>query len=253
MYSSASRFSNRVDHYLKYRPGYPLEFLGFLQNDLGLGPGVRVADVGSGTGMLTGPLLHTGCMVYAVEPNREMRTAAESLLGHSPGFVSVDGLAEATGLEPGSVDVITAAQAFHWFDPSSAATEFRRIGRPGAWTVLVWNERQISTPFLLAYEQLIKTFATDYAVVNHKRVSPEKIAGFFAPAAVRERCFANQQHFDLEGLQGRLLSSSYMPADKSEARYTEMMEALGRLFDACQRDGQVTVEYSTRAFYGQLG
>src|SRR3954470_13160055 len=127
------RFSNRVEDYIKYRPGYPRAVVGLLEDECGLTRESVVADVGSGTGILSELFLSAGVRVYGVEPNREMREAGERLLAAYESFVSVDGRAEETTLADASADFVTAGQAFHWFEPASARREFRRILRDGGW------------------------------------------------------------------------------------------------------------------------
>ncbi len=127
-----TRFSSRVENYVRYRPAYPGGVLQCLERECGLTPAWRVADIGSGTGISSKLFLDYGCTVFAVEPNPDMRRAAERLLGSVPGFHSEDGSAEATGIPAGSVDLAIAAQAFHWFDPAGAREEFQRIVRPEA-------------------------------------------------------------------------------------------------------------------------
>ena len=114
MRDPTERFSDRAENYAKYRPGYPDEMLQYFR-DL-VTPPATVADIGSGTGILTRQLLNSGYELYAVEPNEAMRREAERTLSGHPGFRSMDGTAEATTLADRSVDLITCAQAFHWFD-----------------------------------------------------------------------------------------------------------------------------------------
>src|ERR1700712_2137458 len=179
MTDPTKRFSNRVENYVKFRPSYPPGVLGLLQDKCGLTPAARVADVGSGTGILTELLLQQGNKVFAVEPNPDMRAAAEVRLSRQQNFTSVAGSAEATTLPDQSVELITAAQAFHWFDREKARGEFLRILTPGRWVALIWNDRHTeSTPFLRAYEQLLRTYATDYAEVDHKQMDARVIGSF---------------------------------------------------------------------------
>lgn len=121
MADSAERFSGRVADYLKYRPGYPEELLAFLRSECGLVPGSVVADVGSGTGKLAELFLSGGNTVFGIEPNAEMRLAAERLFSGRSGFHSVAGRAEATTLPDSSVDLVAVGQAFHWFDREKTA------------------------------------------------------------------------------------------------------------------------------------
>ena len=163
MLNSTERFSSRVENYVKYRPSYPAAVLQLLSMRCGLDATSTVADVGSGTGILTELLLETGAEVFAVEPNREMRAAAEKLLSDYGRFRSVDGTAEATTLQAACVDLVTASQAFHWFDVQKSRRELGRILRPRAWVALIWNERpMVAVPLLDEYDALLRRHAPDY-------------------------------------------------------------------------------------------
>jgi SAM-dependent methyltransferase len=186
-----------------------------------------------------------------VEPNPDMRKAGEEYLSAFPQFSSVAGTAEATTLPDHSIDIITAAQAAHWFDRAKARKEFVRILKPQGWTVLLWNERQTdSTPFLRDYERLLLTYGTDYKEVRHERTS-EEINDFFAPAEFAERDFETQQQLDYPALEGRLLSSSYTPLSDDQ-KYAEMLRELRRIFDQHAREQGISLRYTTRVFYGHL-
>ncbi len=246
------RFSDRVQNYVRYRPGYPEGILQTLQAEAALSPASVIADLGAGTGISTELFLKNGSTVYAVEPNAEMRAAAEARLQEYPGFRSVPGTAENTTLADRSVDFVTAGQAFHWFDVPQARAECLRILRPGGWAVLFRNVRRTgSTPFLRAYEELLLTYGTDYTQVRHENVGLETLDGFFGPGGYRTAVFFNEQSFDLEGLRGRLLSSSYTPAP-GHPDHAPMLEQLERIFRAHQEGGRVRFEYDTEMFYGQL-
>ena len=252
MRNPTERFSNKVEHYIKYRPDYPPETIELFRAECGLEPASVIADVGSGTGILSEMFLRNGNTVYGVEPNREMREAGERLLAGYENFVSIEGAAEATNLKDQSVDFITAAQAFHWFDRTRARREFLRILKPGGWTVFLWNDRRTdSTPFLEAYEKLLLEYGTDYTIVNHTQVDASVIASFFAPGDFRSKVLENRKDMDFDGLRGRLLSSSYIP-DEDHPRYLPMLERLEEIFRAHERNGQVAFEYDTRIYYGQL-
>jgi SAM-dependent methyltransferase len=251
MSNSTTRFSDRVEDYVKYRPHYPDVILSYLRDLYTFGAGWVVADIGSGTGISTELFLRFGNKVFAVEPNREMRLKGEELLAGYPGFVSADGMAEATGLADSSVDLIVAGQAFHWFDPLRARMEFVRIARPGAVVALIWNERLIVSDFEREYEELILEYAGDYKTINHKNITDKQIGDFFHPQTFLLRSFENQQRFDFDGLRGRLLSSSYIPKDG--ARYARMLGALKDLFDRHAAGGQVRVGYETKVYTGTIG
>lgn len=250
---ATTRFGDRVDDYVRHRPGYPPALVEYLRSACGLADGSVVADVGSGTGKLTEPLLAAGARVLAVEPNPGMRGAAERLLGGRPGFRSVAGTAEATGLPSSSVDLVTAAQAFHWFDQAAARVEFARILRPGGIVALVWNEREDdASGFPAAYERCLREFSLDYGAVDHRRTaSRERIAAFFAPGGFREAEFPNAQDLDLDGLRGRYLSCSYA-LPRGHARFDEVMAALAGIFARHQRGGRVRIDYRARVYHGSL-
>ena len=247
-----ARFSDRVEDYVRYRPGYPPEVLDLLRAECGLRPSHVVADIASGTGMFTRLLLENGNSVFAVEPNAEMREMGIRLLEPYNRLVSIAGTAEETTLGSASVDFVTAAQAAHWFDLPRARAEFARILRPEGWCVLIWNERRAeTTPFLRDYEQLLLTYGTDYKEVRHERTTAI-IHEFFAPALADERVFDLRQQFDYQGLAGRLLSSSYAPLE-GHPSHAPMMRELQRIFRAHAANNMVEFEYNTRVYYGRLG
>jgi SAM-dependent methyltransferase len=246
-----ARFSDRVENYVRYRPGYPREVIDLLRKECGLRAGHVVADVASGTGLFTRLLLENGNSVFAVEPNAEMREMGAGELEGYKKLVSVAGTAEETALDSASVDFVTAAQAAHWFDLGRTRTEFLRILRPGGWCVLIWNERLTeSTPFLREYERLLLTYGTDYKEVRHERTT-NVIHEFFAPQPCEERIFSMIQRFDYEGMSGRLLSSSYAPLEGHRS-YPPMMRELERIFQEHAQGGVVEFEYKTRVYYGHL-
>ena len=248
---STLRFSSRVENYIRYRPGYPLQVLEVMKTDCQFTPSSVVADIACGTGIFTRMLLDHGNKVLGVEPNRDMREAAERLLAAYPNFTSIAGTAEATRLPDESVDFATAAQAAHWFDLPRARREFARILKAGGWAVLIWNERSTdTTPFLRAYEQLLMTYGTDYQQVRHENTT-HNISSFFAPSPFEERVFAMQQNFDYTELEGRLLSSSYAPLE-GHPNYPPMLAELRRIFETHQVNGRVGIEYRTRMYYGRL-
>jgi len=245
------RFSSRVDNYVLYRPGYPPELLQLLRHECGLTPRSVIADLGSGTGILSRLFLENGNRVFGVEPNQAMRSAGEEALASYQQFTSVNGTAETTTLKADSVDFVTAAQAAHWFDRDQARGEIIRILKLGGWLVLIWNKRRTdSTPFLREYEQLLLNYATDYREVRHERTS-EGVDQFFAPAPFQQQLLEMRQCFDYAGLEGRLMSSSYAPL-AGHPNHEPMIAELKRLFAKYRVNEQVTMEYDTQAFYGQI-
>jgi SAM-dependent methyltransferase len=245
------RFSSRVDNYIRFRPGYPDEILTLLKSECGMTNRSVIADIGSGTGKLTELFLQNGNAVFGVEPNREMREAGERLLKSFAKFTSIDAAAESTSLPNSSVEFIVAGQAFHWFDRARSREEFVRILKPGGWVVLIWNDRKTeATQFLVEYEKLLQTYATDYSKVDHKQIDDAVVREFFGYAPVKTK-IPSAQHFDFEGLKGRLLSSSYAP-DQGRPGHTEMLRELEKMFNARQENGQVEFAYDTVVYYGKL-
>jgi SAM-dependent methyltransferase len=243
------RFTDRVANYVRYRPSYPAAVIDTLQAEAGLPLGGVVADVGSGTGILTRLLLDAGHAVYAVEPNDAMRAAAEGDLASYPGFHSVNGTAEATTLPAASVDLVTAGQAFHWFDPDASRVEFARILRPGGFVAMVWNMRRTTQPgFMADYEAMLQAFGLSYNDVKQSAHMGEMSAVF--GETYTTRVFPNRQVFDFEGLRGRLLSSSYAPPP-GHPLHEPMLAALRALFDQYEQAGVVAVEYETQLYWGK--
>jgi SAM-dependent methyltransferase len=249
--NATSRFSDRVENYVRYRPGYPPPVLETLKKECGLMPSHLVADIASGTGIWTKMLLENGNAVHGVEPNSDMRQAAERLLAGFSQFTSIHGKAEATTLPDTSVDFVTAAQAAHWFDRERARQEFARILKPAGWLVLLWNEREVdTTPFLRDYEQVLLTYGTDYEDVRHERTT-DAVNEFFDPVPYVERVYPMRQEFDYTGLEGRLLSSSYAPGP-GHPKHEPMLRELRRIFEEHAAGGCVAFDYRTRVYFGQM-
>jgi SAM-dependent methyltransferase len=223
-----------------------------LRDEYGLTSEAVVADIGSGTGILSELFLRNGNLVYAVEPNDEMRLAAEQLLAGYPNFYSVNGRAEATTLPERSADFVTAGQAFHWFEPEPTRAEFGRILRPSGWVVLVWNTRVVSSDGLMAgYEALLDRFALAYHDVSHTEAEQHQEIIHFFRGEMKRHTFANEQQFDQEGLLGRMLSSSYAPTP-DHPHYPPLRAGLQQLFEQYQVNGRVSFPYETELFIGRL-
>jgi SAM-dependent methyltransferase len=246
------RFSDRVDDYVRYRPTYPPGLVDLLVHECGLRPACVVADIGSGTGILSQMLLATGARVVGVEPNAAMRAAAEEAFSGEPRFTSVDGSAEATGLPDASVDLVTAAQAFHWFDAARTGVELRRVLRPPQWAAVAWNLRT-KTPFNDAYDAMLEELAPEYPAVRARdRVATSGMDSVFAPNKANVTKLANAQQLDAAGLRGRLASSSYAPKPGSPT-YPAIAARLEQLFATHARDGRVEIAYETVVYWGRLG
>ena len=247
---ATERFSSRVEHYVRYRPSYPRAAIDLLKTRCGLSAAAVVADIGSGTGILTELLLASGAQVIGVEPNDAMRAAAEARLGARARFRSVKGTAEATTLPPASIDLLVAGQAFHWFEVDQARREALRLLRSAGFAALLWNERPPeATAFLADYEALLLRHAAEYGQITARRADEASMRAFFGGAMELET-FPNRQSFDFEGLKGRLMSSSYAP-EPGHPQHEPMMAGLRELFGRHQHRGQVVFPYRTLVYFGQ--
>ncbi len=240
-----TRFSDRVENYVKYRPSYPREIIPFLEKYYSLSKEQRIADIGSGTGIFSELLLISGYKVIGIEPNENMRRAAEIKLSNYPGFTSRNHRAEQTGLRTHSVDLITVAQAFHWMEPVLTKKEFLRILKPGGHIVLAWNIRLKNSAFLLDYQALKQKFAVDFK--ENKMVDEDAIHIFYHPMTVKVHLFQNIQMLDFEALKGQLLSASYMPLP-GHPSYSEMINELIHLFIKYNENGVVKMAFETKLF-----
>jgi len=251
MTDTTQRFSKRVEDYVRYRPGYPAGLVPRLLEKSALGAGAVVADVGSGTGIFTRLLLQQGLKVYAIEPNAPMREAAEASLGDEQQFVSIAAAAEDTGLDDDAVDLVSAAQSFHWFNNAATKAEFRRILKPDGRLALLWNRRKLSQPFQQAYDGILRELSPEYGKVNHMNLGENEIADFFAPAEMEVVHFDNSQQLDFPSLLGRLKSSSYCPAEDSP-HYIPLVTELLALFDQHAVEGSIDFEYDTELYLGPI-
>jgi SAM-dependent methyltransferase len=244
------RFSQRAENYARYRPGYPSAVLDCLREEGGLTPMDIVADIGSGTGILTEMFLGNGNTVYAVEPNGAMRREAERLLGHQARFISVNGRAEATTLPDQSIDLVVAGQAFHWFDAAASSVEFGRILRPGGFVALIWNARDHrDDPLMTDYERVLGEFGLGYNTLTHRAHAGDLDTLFQNGRGLRT--FTHTRPLDFETLWGGFLSASYAPLP-DDPRYAPMYDALRAVFDAHQHDGRVMFLYETYLYFGRL-
>lgn len=253
---SKTRFSDRVSDYSRYRPSYPSDAMEYIFNLQSMGPGVTVADVGSGTGLFTELLLDSGASVIAVEPNKAMRSESDKRLKQRANYSSCGGSAESSGLKDNSVNMVTAAQAFHWFDLSETKIEFKRILKPEGVIVLIWNRRDpCESEFLMKYEALLQESVPEYNQVTHANVSEAIVEEFLGTGigagtgtGTKKVHFKHFQDFDLVGLKGRLLSSSYCPAAGEEG-HAELMQGLEKLYSAYATSNGIRFDYRTEIYH----
>jgi ubiquinone/menaquinone biosynthesis C-methylase UbiE len=250
---STKRFSDRVANYVKYRPGYPQEVINHLANRCHLTSASVIADIGAGTGIFTKLLLEKSYQVYAVEPNGPMREEADRQLKHFVEYHSMAGTADRTGLTSGSIDLVVCAQAFHWFNTPETKSEFQRILKPGGRVALIWNNRDIGADeFALAYDWLLKQLSgSDYEKINHQNLCLADFERFYKDGQYELTRFQNEQIFDSEQLAGRAFSSSYVPAEETEAGEA-FKGQLRAIFDTYQKDGKIVFKYDTELYLGKL-
>jgi ubiquinone/menaquinone biosynthesis C-methylase UbiE len=247
------RFSNRVSNYIKYRPSYPIETIEILKQETNIDTSKSICDIGSGTGLFTKLLLENGYKVYGVEPNNEMREAGEEYLSKYNKFTSINANAENTTLEDKSIDLITVAQAFHWFDLKKVKIEFCRILKENGYIALIWNDRVLNKDgFQNDYEAFLLKYCPEYKEVSYRNVNEEtSIKNFFSPNNVIKKELENYQEFNFEGLKGRLLSSSYSLTQDNE-QYTQMLKELEVIFNKYQNNGLIKFEYNTLIYISNL-
>jgi SAM-dependent methyltransferase len=227
--------------YARYRPSYPASVVDRVLAEARVGPADRVADVGCGTGILTRLLADRGLEVVGIDPSEDMLAEARSVGGQAE---YRRGEAAATGLDDASVTLVTAAQAFHWFDADAAIGEFHRILRPGGHVAAIWNIRGES-PFLSDYQALLRRFSSEYAVIESWEETLARLRVHPRVEAPRELEAPNAQVFDLDGLRGRVWSSSYVRHGVSD--HEGFDAALRAVFAAHAREGAIEFPYRTVA------
>lgn len=255
-----TRFSNRVEDYAKYRPHYPTDVVDTLRKVMDVSERTVITDIGSGTGIFTQRLLDLDTWIYGVEPNDDMRKYAENNPIFDKTIVNseikrvefIKGTSDSTHLDSECVDLITVAQAFHWFEPESTKKEFLRILKDNGYLLLIWNDRKIEGQgFSFDYEEILKANCHEYKIVTHKNIEESQLKAFYEPFEYERFDFENSQQFDFDALLGRAKSSSYVPIEDKEIMDKIKIE-LRQLFDRYQNDGQVRFEYITTMYLGRL-
>lgn len=245
---NTQKFSGKADVYQNARPSYAQELLDFVAQKWGIGEGSQVADIGSGTGILTRQLLGLGARVYAIEPNADMRAKAEELLGGHPNFVSVVGTAEQTTLPDHSVHLVTAASAFHWFDPERFRQECDRVLLPGAPVVLLWNEARLSEEINLGRERIYKKYCPNFKGFSGGREGRTRAKHAFFGEEIQEQRFDNPLIYDRQTFVNRALSSSYSLIE-IDPEFDAYLAELGELFDQHAIDGKIVLAQDSVAYF----
>lgn len=244
------RFTGRAAVYSTSRPGYPDKILDILRSEIGFDETQIVADIGSGTGLLSKLFLQNRNVVFGVEPNDEMRSFAQRNLTRFPKFVSVNGTAEHTTLGNASIDLVTVGQALHWFDAESAQREFGRILKTDGRVCVVYNDRNKNDVFMKNYDEVIRKYAKDRAKVPE--VNDNYLSRFFKDGNYSRFLLSNEQLLDFEGLLGRMTSASYMPSTADKARFNALKQDADALFQSTEKLGRVRLVYDTVIFLGRI-
>ena len=245
-------FIGKAGVYHRFRPSYPREFIDYLYEEAGFGSSSVIADIGSGTGIFSRLLLERGSLVYAVEPNDDMRIIAERELGMKQGFCSINAAAEDTGLCENSVNFVTAAQAFHWFDRQKFAQECNRILSSGGKAAIVWSIRDFGHKIVEKDYALRKKFSVgDTSSLSSAEAPISDVKGFFAGEEFEDLTFPNDLYLKRDEYIGMNLTRSYSPTKEAEPKkYFSLITALGELFDEYDTNGVLSYPHVTRAYIG---
>jgi ubiquinone/menaquinone biosynthesis C-methylase UbiE len=242
------RFSKRADYYAKFRPRYPRGVIKILEKEMGFDKSDVVADIASGTGLLTRLFLENGNRVFAVEPNVKMRKHAEKDLSRYENFVSIKGTAEHTTLPAKSLDLVTVGQALHWFNPATTIREFNRILKRGGNLMVIYNDRK-QDAFGRAYGRVVKRNEKDRSDVPNP--DDRYVRRFFKGGKYSKFKVQNEQVLDFEGLLGRLLSASYMPTAR-EKSYARFHADVKKIFETYSSNGRVRLRYDATFYLGPV-
>lgn len=246
---NTSKFSGKAAVYSAARPSYPHAIFDFLKDELGVDKNTVFADIASGTGKFTEPLVKMGCTVYAVEPNSDMRTQAESLLGRYENFKSVNGSAENTCLPENSVDYVCAAQAFHWFDPGLFSQECKRILRPSGKVIILYNSRDANAVVTVRLAEICRRLCGGYKGM-HGGFSEHGLKSFFI-GGFKRLVFKNDLHYSRDLFVKRMLSASYAPAS-GDRSYKPFTDELCNLFDEFSKNGILHMPNNTYMYIGDV-
>ncbi len=248
-HNPTNRFSGLAEVYAKSRPSYPADAIKFIVQHCALTKDSTLVDVGAGTGISARLMAEQGPTVIGVEPNDDMRTQAESESLDFENLSFLKGTAEETLLLDNVADAVLCAQAFHWFRAEEALAEFKRILKPGGWTVLMWNERDEKDAFTRTYGDLLRELPETLAVEVPRGMAGQALFDTKSFSDQEVHHFSNQQIMDEEGLIGRAFSASYAPKDKVVAEQFTLK--LRKLFKDFAHDDTVTLLYDTSVYVGR--
>ncbi len=247
---NTEKFSGKAEFYQKARPDYSVELIKYLINIFKIKKDTVIADIGSGTGKLSKEFLKLGCKVFCVEPNFDMRKTAEKNLSEYSGFVSVNGTDKHTCLEDKSIDIVTVAQAFHWFDPEKIKKECQRILKTKGTVVLVYNHRVADSDLVKENAEICKMYCPNFKGFSNKFNNDDvsKIENFF-DNKYEVKSFPNNLAYNKDMFINRMMSASYLLTEQDK-NYNKYIKALEQLFKKYQMNGILTMPNETIAYIG---
>ena len=245
-----NRFTGRAFFYSTSRPSYPRRILDILRSEIDFDETYTIADIRSGTGLLSQIFLENGNRALAVEPNEAMRDFAEKSLRRFPRFLSVRGTAEHTGLETASVDLVVIGQALHWFNCEASSREFERILKTNGHVCIAYNDRNTEDSFMKDYDYIIRKYAQNRASVPS--IDDAYLSRFFKDGKYSKFSLPNEQLLNLDGPLGRMTSASYMPSPSDGNRFALFREDAARLFETYEKLGRVKMPYDTTILLGKI-
>lgn len=249
------KYSGIASLYRKYRPSYPKDLIDYLYLQVGFLSCSTIADIGSGTGLFSRLLLERGSFVYCIEPNSDMRQTAESDLGgnRSSLFFSVNAIAENTGLQEKSVDFVTVAQAFHWFDREAFKSECNRILKSSGKVVLIWNTRDYNAEVVKKEYEIREKYYIGIQSLMARDIQKCDVHGFFSDNVFEERVFSNELVVSREAYIGMYLSGAYSPRENTNPNeYHGLKRELSILFDEFNIDQSIHLPHFTKSYVGMV-
>ncbi|MFT8391674.1 MAG: class I SAM-dependent methyltransferase [Sporolactobacillus sp.] len=246
---NTEKFSGKAGIYSHYRPNYPEALIDDLINAAGLTNRSSVADVGAGTGIFTRQLAARGLPVAAIEPNEGMRQEAMHLSAPFAAIKFIAAPAEAIPLPDGSVDLITAAQAFHWFDAVAFRKECRRLLKPRGVVALIWNSRDSEAPLTQDCARICQTFCPEFNGFSGGHMTIN-FRSFFQNGAFTEKQYAHPLTYTRDQFIGRYLSASYAPTHPQEV--AAFRAALAAVFETYAIGDVLPFPNETRLYLGNV-
>jgi len=245
------KFNGKAELYKKFRPSYPKELLDYLYSQIGFSKDSIIADIGAGTGILSRLFLERGSIVYAVEPNEDMRETSVKDLSYYENFTSFNASAENTGLQDNSIDFVTVAQAFHYFDRQLFKQECKRILRHGGKTVIVWNDVDRDSDLIRKSGNIIEKYRIHDKSGNQRSGNLHEFSDFFIDGIYETKTFGNDFYENREHFIGGNLSASYAPNEEVyPEKYRGFIKELNDLFDEYSVSDMLHFPQITRSYAG---